>query len=148
MRAVSGNVTKTPPSVLFMCGMNSVRSPIAEHLARRMLPASTFVASAGVRAGERDPFVDMVLAEEELSLEGRQPRTIEDLEDHYFDLIITLSPEAHHAALELTRSMAVDVEYWPMPDPTIVSGTREQIMAAYRDVRDRLRLRIAARFGG
>lgn len=129
-----------------MCGMNAVRSPIAEQLARRALPPSTFVASAGVRLGERDPFVDMVLAEEGMSLEERRPRTIDDLEDGYFDLIVTLSPEAHHAALELTRSMAVDVEYWPTPDPTTISGTREQIMAAYRDVRERLKAKISARF--
>ena len=131
-----------------MCGMNSVRSPIAEHLARRMLPETTFVASAGVRAGERDPFVDKVLAEEGLSLGDRLPRTIDDLEDDYFDLIVTLSPQAHHVALDLTRSMAVDVEYWPTPDPTTIAGSRDQIMAAYRDVRDRLKARIAGRFGG
>jgi protein-tyrosine-phosphatase len=135
-----------PRSVLFMCGMNAVRSPIAEQLARRALPATTFVASAGVRAGERDPFVDRVLEEEGLSLGERTPRTIDDLEDDYFDLIVTLSPEAHHAALELTRSMAIDVEYWPTPDPTIATGTREHILAAYRDVRDRLKKRIASRF--
>lgn len=129
-----------------MCGMNAVRSPIAELLTRRMVPG-VFVASAGVRAGERDPFVDAVLAEEGLSLNERQPRTIDDLEDGYFDLIVTLSPQAHHAALELTRSMAVDVEYWPTADPTVVSGTRDQILAAYRDVRDRLKARIADRFG-
>ncbi len=131
-----------------MCGMNSVRSPIAEHLARRMLPETTFVASAGVRAGERDPFVDKVLAEEGLSLGDRLPRTIDELEDDYFDLIVTLSPQAHHVALDLTRSMAVDVEYWPTPDPTTIAGSRDQIMAAYRDVRDRLKARIAGRFGG
>lgn len=133
--------------MLFLCGMNAVRSPIAEILARQALPTTTFVASAGVRAGERDPFVDAVLAEDGLSLEGRQPRTIDDLEDDYFDLIVTLAPEAHHAALELTRSMAVDVEYWPTADPTTATGTREQIMAAYRDVRERLKARIAKRFG-
>ncbi|TGQ36502.1 low molecular weight phosphatase family protein [Mesorhizobium sp. M00.F.Ca.ET.216.01.1.1] len=126
--------------------MNAVRSPMAELLARRMLPASTFVASAGVRSGERDPFVDAVLAEEGLSLGERHPRMMDDLEDNYFDLIVTLAPEAHHAALELTRSLAVDVEYWPMPDPTDVGGTREQIMAAYRDVRERLKARISSRF--
>ncbi len=114
--------------------------------ARRMLPADTFIASAGVRGGERDPFVDAVLAEEGLSLGDRHPRTMEDLEDDYFDLIITLAPEAHHAALELTRSLAVDVEYWPTPDPTDIAGTREQIMAAYRDVRERLKARIRHRF--
>ncbi|QND61325.1 low molecular weight phosphatase family protein [Mesorhizobium huakuii] len=135
-----------PRSILFLCGMNAVRSPMAEQLARRMLPATIFVASAGVRAGERDPFVDAVLAEDGLTLGERHPRTLDDLEDDYFDLIVTLAPEAHHAALELTRSLAVEVEYWPTQDPTGASGTREQIMAAYRDVRERLKLRISRRF--
>ena len=130
-----------------MCGMNSVRSPMAEALARAALPKSTFIASAGVRAGERDAFVDAVLAEDGLALEERRPRRFDDLEDSYFDLIVTLSPEAHHTALELTRSMAVDVEYWATADPTTVVGTRDQIMAAYRDVRERLKARIAGRFG-
>jgi protein-tyrosine-phosphatase len=119
---------------------------MAEQLARRVLPATIFVASAGVRAGERDPFVDAVLAEEGLSLGERHPRTMDDLEDDYFDLIVTLAPEAQHAALELTRSLAVEVEYWPTPDPTNAAGTREQIMASYRDVRERLKLRIGRRF--
>jgi protein-tyrosine-phosphatase len=131
-----------------MCGMNAVRSPMAELLARKLLPPAIFVASAGVRSGERDPFVDAVLAEEGLSLGERHPRTLEDLEDDYFDLIVTLAPEAHHAALELTRSLAVEVEYWPMPDPTTITGTREQIMDGYRDVRERLKARISQRFGG
>ena len=137
----------TPRSVLFLCGMNAIRSPIAEAMAKRMLPAGVFIASAGVRQGARDPFVDAVLAEKGLSLGERQPQLLEDLEDAYFDLIVTLSPEAHHAALELTRSMAVEVEYWPMADPTDATGTRDHIMSAYRDVRDRLEARIAARFG-
>lgn len=135
-----------PRSILFVCGMNAVRSPMAEFLARKMLPNTTFVSSAGVRVGERDPFVDAVLAEDGLSLADRQPRTMEDLEDDYFDLIVTLAPEAHHAALELTRSMAVEVEYWPTADPTTITGTRDQIMAAYRDVRERLKARITKRF--
>jgi protein-tyrosine-phosphatase len=126
--------------------MNAVRSPMAEALARKALPSTIFVASAGVRMGERDPFVDAVLAEDGLSLEDRLPKTLDDLEDGYFDLIVTLAPEAHHAALELTRSMAVEVEYWPTADPTTAAGTREQIMAAYRDVRERLKARIAQRF--
>ena len=129
-----------------MCRMNSVRSPMAEAIARHRLPQSIFVASAGVRAGNRDPFVDAVLAEEGMAMEDHQPRTVDDLEDDYFDLIVTLAPEAHHAALEFTRSMAVDVEYWPTPDPTVISGTRDQIMTAYRDVRERLKARMAERF--
>lgn len=136
----------TPRSILFVCGMNAVRSPMAEALAKRMLPPGTFVASAGVRAGERDPFVDAVLAENGLSIERHAPRRLDDLEDDYFDLIVTLAPEAHHAALELTRSMAVDVEYWPTADPTTARGTRDQILDAYRDVRNRLEARITRRF--
>lgn len=130
-----------------MCRMNTVRSPMAERLAREVLPASTFVASAGIQAGEPDPFVEAVLAQEGLSLGERHPRTLDDLEDLYFDLIVTLAPEAHHAALELTRTIAVDVEYWPTADPTSARGSREQIMAAYSDVRDRLKARIDVRFG-
>lgn len=136
-----------PRSVLFLCSMNSVRSPMAEQLARRMLPRSVFVASAGVRRGERDPFVDAVLGEAGLSLGEREPHQFDELEDAYFDLIVTLSPQAHHAALELTRSLAVDVEYWPMPDPAGITGTREQILSGYRDLRDRLDQRIRQRFG-
>ncbi len=90
--------------------MNAIRSPMAETLARARLPAGVFLASAGVRAGQRDPFVDAVLAEKGLSLGEHQPQRLDDLEDIYFDLIVTLAPEAHHAALELTRSLAVDVE--------------------------------------
>ena len=135
-----------PGSVLFLCGMNAIRSPMAEMIAKGRLPRSVFVRSAGVRAGERDPFVDVVLAEKGLSLGDREPIELDDLEDAYFDLIVTLAPEAHHAALELTRSMAVDVEYWPTPDPSVATGTREQILNAYRDAFDRLEARIAARF--
>lgn len=138
--------TRLPGSVLFLCGQNSIRSPIAEQIARAVLPRSVFVASAGIRPGERDPFVDAVLAERGLGLGGRQPQLLDDMEDAYFDLIVTLAPQAHHRALELTRSEAVDVEYWPTPDPTTVTGTRDQIMSAYRDVADRLERRIRERF--
>jgi protein-tyrosine-phosphatase len=129
---------KNPGAILFMCGMNVIRSPMAEAIARSILPSGTDSMSAGVRAGERDPFVDIVLEEIGLTLKRKQPQTLDELEDDFFDLIITLSPEAHHTALELTRTHAVDVVYWPTFDPTVVTGTREQILEAYREVRDRL----------
>ncbi len=124
--------------------MNAVRSPMAETLARSLLPG-TYVASAGIRPGERDPFVDAVLGEVGLSLGRHAPHSLDELEDDYFDLIVTLAPEAHHAALELTRSMAVDVMYWPTPDPSVATGTRDQILHSYRDVREHLKLLIEKR---
>ena len=117
---------------------------MAETIARSALPG-TYIASAGVRPGERDPFVDAVLGEVGLSLGRHAPHSLDELEDDYFDLIVTLAPEAHHAALELTRSMAVDVMYWPTPDPTVATGTREQILSAYREVREFLRMLIEKR---
>jgi protein-tyrosine-phosphatase len=136
---------RTPGSILFMCRMNAVRSPMAEVIARSLLPQGTYVASAGVRPGERDPFVDAVLGEVGLTLGRHAPHSLDQLEDDYFDLIVTLAPEAHHAALELTRSMAVDVIYWPTPDPTVATGTRDQILSAYRDVREQLKSLIQRR---
>jgi protein-tyrosine-phosphatase len=127
-----------PGAVLFMCGMNSIRSPMAEVIAKHLLPSDIYIQSAGVRSGERDPFVDVVLEEIGLSLGRHQPRRMEELEDDFFDLIVTLTPEAHHQALELTRSQSVDVVYWPTIDPTATAGSRDQIVEAYREVRDHL----------
>ena len=135
-----------PSSILYICGRNSIRSPMAAALTQGWFPRAFYVASAGIVAGERDPFVDAVLAEVGLEIGAHRPHSLEELEDLGFDLAVTLSPEAHHRALELTRTNAIAVEYWPMPDPSLATGSREQILAAYRDVRERLSARIRERF--
>ena len=135
-------------SVLFVCAHNSVRSPMAEALARHYFGKSIYVQSAGVRVGEPDPFVAAVLDEIGIDASRHKPRTLAELEDWEglnFDLIVTLAPEAHHAALDLTRTVATDVEYWPTPDATLTQGTREQRLEAYRAVRDGLADRVRAR---
>jgi protein-tyrosine-phosphatase len=114
-----------------------------------MLGSSSYVASAGVRKGEPDPFAVAVMAEIGLDISRHKPVTFEELDDLEglnFDLIVTLAPEAHHRALEITRTSAVDVEYWPTPDPSIVEGSREQRLEAYRAVRDQLLAHIRERF--
>jgi protein-tyrosine-phosphatase len=129
--------------------MNSVRSPMAAGLFKHYF-GRTYVGSAGVRKGDLDPFAVAVMEEVGLDIAKHKPMTFEEMEDWEglnFDLIITLAPEAHHKALELTRTMAADVEYWPTPDPTPTEGTREQRLDAYREVRDQLMRRIKARFG-
>jgi protein-tyrosine-phosphatase len=140
---------RTPQAVLFACGLNSVRSPMAASLLQRMFPQSLYVRSAGVRKGELDPFAVAVMAELGQDIAGHKPMTFEELDDWEglnFDLIITLSPEAHHKALELTRTLAAEVEYWPTVDPTGAQGNRDQKLEAYRDVCDGLLLRIRRRF--
>jgi protein-tyrosine-phosphatase len=138
-----------PLAVLFACGLNSVRSPIAAALFAQMFGRSIYVGSTGVRKGELDPFAVAVMAEIGLDISKHKPITFEELEDWEglnFDLIITLAPEAHHRALELTRTSGTDVEYWPTPDPTVVEGNREQRLDAYRQVRDQLLERLRERF--
>src|ERR1700684_1539822 len=140
---------RTPQAVLFACAMNSVRSPMAESLLQRMFPQGLYVKSAGARKGELDPFAVAVMAELGQDIAGHKPITFEELDDWEglnFDLIITLAPEAHHRALELTRTLAADVEYWPTFDPTRTEGNREQRLEAYRQVLDGLLLRIRKRF--
>jgi len=140
---------RNPQAVLFACGLNSVRSPMAASLLRAMFPQALYVKSAGVRKGELDPFAVAVMAELGQDISTHKPITFEELDDWEglnFDLIITLSPEAHHKALELTRTLAADVEYWPTHDPTGTDGNREQKLAAYREVCDILLLRIRKRF--
>ena len=140
---------RNPQAVLFACGLNSVRSPMAESLLQHMFPKALYVKSAGVRKGELDPFAVAVMAELGQDISGHKPTTFEELDDWEglnFDLIITLSPEAHHKALELTRTLAADVEYWPTHDPTGAEGNREQKLEAYREVCDTLSMRIRKRF--
>jgi protein-tyrosine-phosphatase len=146
---------KAPPSrplaVLFACGLNAIRSPIAAGLFGQMFGRSIYVGSAGVRKGELDPFAVAVMAEVDIDISRHKPITFEELDEWEglnFDLIVTLSPEAHHRALELTRTSAIDVEYWPTPDPTGIDGSREQQLDAYRALRDQLMARIRERFAG
>ena len=139
-----------PRAVLFACGQNSVRSPMAAALARQAFGTAFVVASVGVRKGELDGFAIAAMNEIGIDIASHEPMTFEELEDLEdgldFDLIVTLAPEAHHKALELTHRILAAVEYWPTPDPTVIEGNREQRLDAYREVRDQLMARIAARF--
>lgn len=139
---------RRPQAILFCCTFNAVRSPMAEAIARYYFGREIYFASAGVRAGELDPFAIAAMDDMGIDIKKFRPHTFEDLEDSSFDLIVSLSPEAHHKALEFTRTMAVDVVYWPTMDPTAVSGSREQMLDAYRSVRDGLKTRITKLLAG
>jgi len=140
------NDSPKPGSVLFVCGMNSIRSPMAEFLTKMHFGKQIFVQSVGVHAGESDGFMYQVMREVDIDASNHQPSCLEELEDDYYDLIITLSPEAHHRTLDWASAQAADVEYWPTMDPSTVAGSRQQVVEAYRDTRDSLQKRILARF--
>lgn len=135
-----------PSSMLFTCNFNAVRSPMAEAIMRHLYGQFVYVESIGVREGELDPFAVAAMDEIGIDLSGHHPRAFEALEDTSFDLVISLTPEAQHKAVELTRTMAVDIEYWPLMDPTVETGNREQRLDAYRQARDTLFKKIKARF--
>jgi protein-tyrosine-phosphatase len=138
-----------PQAVLFLCGHNQVRSPIAAALAKHLLGGSIYAASAGVSKGETDPFVTAVMDEIGIDLSRHKSVSLDEIEEYEglnFDLVVSLSPEAHHRALDLTRRLPFEVEYWPTPDPTGFEGSREQRLDAYRAVRDELLKRIKTRF--
>src|SRR4029453_18712167 len=135
-----------PGSVLFCCTLNSIRSPMAEALLKYLHGKRIYVDSVGGRASEIDGFAIAAMDEIGIDLAKHKSKTFEQLEDTSFDLIISLSPEAQHSAVEMTRTMACEVEYWPTMDPSMIEGTREERLDAYRDVRDTLMARIRERF--
>lgn len=135
-----------PQAILFVCTENAIRSPMAAALYQQLFENESYVQSAGIRAGQNNLFMPIVMQEIGIDLSDHSPQTLNDLQDSLFDIIITLSPEGHHQAMELTRTMAVDVEYWPTMDPTLVDGNRDQRLDAFRACRDTLKNKIKSRF--
>ncbi len=140
-------MSKTLPSaVLFACTLNAIRSPMAAAILHHYLGDKIYVASAGIAAGDPDPFVGIIMDEIGIDLKKHRPHSFEDMEDSTFDLVITLSPEAKERAEHMQRSAAITVENWTIADASQVSGSREQIMDSYRSVRDELVKKITSRF--
>jgi protein-tyrosine-phosphatase len=139
-------MARLPSSVLFACTLNSIRSPMAEAMLKHLHGRHIYVDSVGVRYGEVDPFAVAVMDEIGIDLSHHRVKIFDELEDTSFDLVVSLSPEAQHRAVELTRTMACAVEYWPVLDASVVEGSRDERLAAYRVVRDHLRRRILERF--
>jgi protein-tyrosine-phosphatase len=136
-----------PSAVLFCCTMNAVRSPMAEGILKFLHGNRIYVDSVGVRKGEINGYCVAVMDEIGIDIGKHKTKTFDDLEDSYFDLVIPLSPEAQHKAVEMTRVMACDVEFWNTFDPTLIeSENREVVLGAFRKVRDQLMKQIKERF--
>jgi protein-tyrosine-phosphatase len=142
-----------PNSVLFCCDHNAVRSPMAEGMMKKFYGHRAYVQSAGVKGEmEIDGFTVAVCDEMGVPLHRHRVRSFEEMQEwgddlSQFDLIVALSPASQRQALEFTRYNHLDVEYWPILDPTGLGETREAKLAAYRQTRDQIRDRMIARFG-
>ncbi|MCC7268961.1 MAG: low molecular weight phosphatase family protein [Caulobacteraceae bacterium] len=145
-------MAELPGAVLFACNFNRVRSAMAEALMKRAFGTAVYVDSCGLRPQDEheppDPFVEAVMGEIGVEIASHRSKTFDDLTDGSFDVVISLTPETHHHAVELGRNRSTEVEYWPTPDPTLQEGSREARLAAYRAVRDELSEKILQRFGG
>ncbi|MBL8644290.1 MAG: arsenate reductase ArsC [Rhodospirillaceae bacterium] len=135
-----------PSSVLFCCTMNEIRSPMAEGIMKHLHGRRVFVDSAGVHQGKLDPMMVAVMSEINIDMGKHNPKTFDNLTDDSFDMAISLSPPAQHKAVDLSRYHHCDVKYWKVSDPSLVEGSRDVKLAAYRQVRDELRMRILELF--
>jgi len=140
-------MTDLPSAVLFACTMNSIRSPMAEGILKFLHGSRIYVDSVGVRDADIDGFAITVMDEIGIDISRHNAKTFADLDDDYFDLVIPLSPEAQHKAVEMTRVMAVDIEFWNTFDPSVIdTDNRDLKLETYRKVRDQLMQKIKARF--
>jgi len=127
--------------------MNAVRSSMAEGILKFLHGSRIYVDSAGVRQGEIDGYTIAVMDEIGIDLSKHKSKIFDDLEDAYYDVVIPLSPEAQHKAVEMTRVMACEVEFWNTFDPSLIESEKREVrLDAYRQVRDQLLKRIKVRF--
>jgi uncharacterized protein (UPF0262 family)/protein-tyrosine-phosphatase len=136
--------TSELPTVLFVCSMNSVRSPIAAALARQAFPGRLIARSVGVNGGKADQFVHEVMEEIGIDMSVHTPHILDELVANHFDLVITLSDDAPDAVRRKGLEMGA-LEEWQVADPSLVEGNRALVLDAYRDLRDSLRKRVKAR---
>lgn len=137
----------TPKSVLFVCNMNQIRSPMAEFLTRELFGSKIYAQSAGLYKGDEDGFMQAIMNERGIDVSTHEPEALDELDDHFVDLVITLTRQAHDGTVDFFRDQAVDIEFWDIENPSIAVGRRDDVLAAYRKTRDDLEARITKRFG-
>ena len=129
-------VKKGISAILFACNINAVRSAMAEAMIKVTYPGKIFVDSCGVSPGNPDGFAISVMEEIGINMNTHQPKSFDDLDSAFYDVIISFSPEAHEAALALTQSMDCETLYWPVDNLANLNGSRDERLRAYRHVRD------------
>ena len=131
-------------SILFACNVNAVRSAMAEAMVKLAFPGKVFADSCGVQPGSPDGFAIAVMDEAGYDMTAHSPKSFEELDYEFYDVIISFSPEADARARELTRNMHCDTLYWPVDNLADLQGSREERLRAYRAVRDDIAEKLSA----
>ncbi|MGI9352389.1 MAG: low molecular weight phosphatase family protein [Rhizobiaceae bacterium] len=135
-----------PKSVLFVCNMNQIRSPMAEFLTRDTLGPQIFAQSAGIYKGDEDGFMQAIMKERGIDASEHEPETLDELEDRFVDLVVALTSQARDYVADFFKEEAVEIEFWPIENPSIAVGRRDDVLATYRKTRNELEKRIRERF--
>ncbi len=134
-------------AILFACNINAVRSAMAEAMIKDSFPRKIFADSCGVTPGIQDGFAIAAMQEIGVDMSAHQPKSFDDLDSGFYDVIISFSPEAHAAAEALTMNMDCITLYWPVDNLAGLTGSRDEMLRAYRHVRDDIRSKLSIYFG-
>ncbi len=127
-------------AILFVCTGNSCRSPMAEAIARALLPPGASVLSAGVDPGESARLTREVLAEIGIDLNRHRPRSVFRIDPEPVTVVVTMSDAAReHCPLFPNETRR---DHWEIPDPFESRGTEVERLHAYRRARDRIGARV------
>lgn len=140
------NEKRQVKSVLFVCNMNQIRSPMAEFLTKDIFGETIYAQSAGIYIGDEDGFMQFVMEERGLDVSDHKPESLNKLEDTYVDLVITLAQQAREETSHFFKGLAVDLEHWDIENPSIAVGQRDTVLSAYRQTREQLENLIKKRF--
>lgn len=142
------DASKAPGAILFVCYLNSIRSPMAEGLMKKHFGKETYVQSCGMASGELDDLMVAIMKETSVDMSGHESRTLDELDETSFDVVIAFTESAGEAARAYFADNDVEIEVWPTPDPTAGSLDVRSMMNNYRSVRDYIEGRLLRRFGG
>ncbi len=143
-REAAGLRAAPPKHLLFLCVANSARSQMAEGIARALAPASVKVSSAGSRPSRLNPLAVQALAEIGVDISGHWSKSVDDVPPDGVDTVITLCAD-EVCPVWLGKATRL---HWGLPDPAHAGATETERLQAFRDVRDELRRRLTAVFGG
>jgi arsenate reductase (thioredoxin) len=136
----------TPYRVLFLCTHNSSRSQMAEGLLRARGGSAFAVFCAGTHPRAVHPLAVKAMAELGIDISeraGHRAKGIEEFADEaLMDLVVTVCDEAAEECPYFPRARRQ--EHWGFPDPSRASGSEEERLAVFRQVRDGIAARIDA----